>query len=61
MVVGGSIGRKRDFKDDVVIAKGLDKFSSQGKISSQHSRFASYFINRMSYRDSHFHDFMWAC
>jgi hypothetical protein len=46
--VGGSIGRRRDEANPVVIGVGLGKFESTGRLSSLHSTFLSYFIALVS-------------
>lgn len=46
--VGGSIGRRRDEANPVVIGVGLGKFKSTGRLLSLHSTFLSYFIALVS-------------
>jgi hypothetical protein len=47
-IVGGSIGRMRDESCKVVIALGLGKFSSRGKLISLHNAFMSYFVRKVT-------------
>ena len=46
-LVGGSIGRKRDEANKVVIGVGLGKFSSKSRLSSLHESFQSYFVQKV--------------
>ncbi|KAG0243911.1 hypothetical protein BGX31_010093 [Mortierella sp. GBA43] len=46
-MVGGSIGRKRDGNDKVVIAIGLGKFSCHSRLTSLHGSFLAYFVQKV--------------
>ncbi|KAI7825704.1 hypothetical protein BC939DRAFT_476140 [Gamsiella multidivaricata] len=45
-LVGGSIGRKREEVNMVVIGIGLDKFSTKTRLSSLHESFQSHFVQK---------------
>ncbi|KAF9270960.1 hypothetical protein BGZ68_004513, partial [Mortierella alpina] len=45
-MVGGSIGRRRDSNDKVVIAVGFGEFKSKFGLGSVHESFASFFIQK---------------
>ncbi|KAF9943841.1 hypothetical protein BGZ65_000123, partial [Modicella reniformis] len=46
-MVGGNIGRKRQPDDKVVIGIGLGKFSSDSRLSSLHTSFQEYFVQKV--------------
>ncbi|KAG0211194.1 hypothetical protein BGX28_008374 [Mortierella sp. GBA30] len=45
-MVGGSIGRRRDSENKVVIAVGLGDFKSKVGLGSVHTSFASFFVQK---------------
>ncbi|KAG0352180.1 hypothetical protein BGZ54_002909, partial [Gamsiella multidivaricata] len=45
-LIGGSIGRKREEANKVVIEVGLGKFSTKARLSSLHESFQSYFVQK---------------
>ncbi|KAF9951295.1 hypothetical protein BGZ72_007152 [Mortierella alpina] len=45
-MVGGSIGQQRDPANKVIIGIGLGKFSSQARLTSLHTSFQSFFVQK---------------
>ncbi|KAG0250467.1 hypothetical protein BG011_008324, partial [Mortierella polycephala] len=50
-VVGGNIGQQREDANKVVIAVGLDQFSTKTRFSSLHELFLSFFVQKIRMPD----------
>jgi len=49
-MVGGSVGQQRDPANKVIIGIGLGQFASQGRLTSLHTSFQSFFVQKVSPR-----------
>lgn len=59
--VGGSIGRKKEESDPVLIGIGLGQFNSNSRLSSLHSTFLDFFVRTVSMQFSVGQLIVWQC